>query len=285
MYKCLCCGWYTLPVPPEEAVAFICPVCMWENDVFTANVDEPSDENHSLTLRQGRANYQEYGVCDVRLKQYAREPTEEEQMNYHKINHQGSKILETERLILRPFTLDDAGTMFRNWASDPEVTKFLTWPTHASREVSEKVLQDWVEQYEKPDCYQWAIVPRELGEPVGSIAVVGQDQRAGKATVGYCIGRGWWHQGITSGAMARVIDFLIGEVGFNRVESWHDPRNPNSGAVMAKCGMTYEATLRQADWNNQGICDLCMYAILAEDWHRRDMGRTEKQIIEQNGML
>ena len=94
-------------------------------------------------------------------------------MNYHKINHQGSKILETERLILRPFTLDDAGTMFRNWASDPEVTKFLTWPTHASREVSEKVLQDWVEQYEKPDCYQWAIVPRELGEPVGSIAVVG----------------------------------------------------------------------------------------------------------------
>ena len=96
---------------------------------------------------------------------------------------------------------------------------------------------------------------------------------------------GGGHQGITSGAMARVIDFLIGEVGFNRVESWHDPRNPNSGAVMAKCGMTYEATLRQADWNNQGICDLCMYAILAEDWHRRDMGRTERQIIEQNGML
>ena len=40
-----------------------------------------------------------------------------------------------------------------------------------------------------------------------------------------------------------------------------DPNNPNSGAVMRKCGMTYEATLRQADWNNQGVCDMCMYAI------------------------
>ena len=93
-------------------------------------------------------------------------------MNYHKINHQGSKILETERLILRPFTLDDAGTMFRNWASDPEVTKFLTWPTHASREVSEKVLRDWVEQYEKPD-----------------LSVGHRAQGAGGARWQYCRGR------------------------------------------------------------------------------------------------
>ena len=65
-----------------------------------------------------------------------------------------------------------------------------------------------------------------------------------------------------------VIDFVIGQVGASRIESWHDPRNPGSGAVMRKCGMACEGTLRQADWNNQGICDASVYAILAEDWRK-----------------
>jgi len=56
MYKCKCCGHETLPVPPEDAVAYICPICRWENDVFTADDDEPSDENHGLTLNEGREN-------------------------------------------------------------------------------------------------------------------------------------------------------------------------------------------------------------------------------------
>lgn len=46
------------------------------------------------------------------------------------MEHKGTKIIETERLILRPFRAEDAEPMFRNWTSEPEVTKFLTWPTH-----------------------------------------------------------------------------------------------------------------------------------------------------------
>ncbi len=52
----------------------------------------------------------------------------------------------------------------------------------------------------------------------------------------------------------------------NRVASWHDPRNPNSGKVMQKCGMKYEGMLRSADRNNQGICDAACYGLLKEDW-------------------
>lgn len=185
------------------------------------------------------------------------------------MNHLGTQELETERLLLRRFAMEDAGAMYRNWASDPEVTKFLTWPYHASPEVSVKVLTEWTAQYARPDYYQWAIVLKSLGEPIGSIAVVGYDARIGQPEVGYCIGRPWWRQGCTSEALAAVIGFLIGEAGASRVESWHDPRNPNSGAVMKKCGMTWEGTLRQADRNNQGVCDACLYAILAEDWEKR----------------
>lgn len=187
------------------------------------------------------------------------------------MNHLGTKTLETERLLLRPFVWEDREAMYRNWESDPEVTKYLTWQHYTSLETVGPVLQKWLDSYAKPDFYQWAIVLKALGEPIGTISVVSCDSRLSRPEIGYCIGKAWWRQGYTSEALRAVIDFLIGEVGANRVEARHDPRNPNSGAVMRKCGMTYEGTLRQADWNNQGVCDVCVYAVLAKDWKVRKM--------------
>lgn len=181
------------------------------------------------------------------------------------MKHLGTKQIETQRLLLRPFTLEDATAMYHNWASDPVVTKFLMWPTHASEEVSRMVLSDWVSHYGEESYYQWAIVPRDFGQPIGSIAAVHIHDRVGKAEVGYCIGKKWWHQGIMTEALGAVIDFFFEDVGANRVEACHDPNNSHSGAVMAKCGMTYEGTHRQASFNNQGLCDLSWYAILASD--------------------
>ncbi len=68
MYRCKCCNHETLPVPPEDAVAYICPICWWENDVFTTDDDEPSDENHGISLNRARKNYIAHGICDLRLK-------------------------------------------------------------------------------------------------------------------------------------------------------------------------------------------------------------------------
>lgn len=181
------------------------------------------------------------------------------------MQHKGTQTIETPRLLLRRFTLEDAQAMYTNWASDPEVTKYLIWPTHASVDVSRWVLGDWVPQYEKPDYYQWAIVLKEINEPIGSIAVVEHDDRAAKAHVGYAMGRSWWHKGIMSEALQAVMNYLFDEVGMLRIEARHDPRNPHSGGVMKKCGMIYEGTLRQSDWNNQGICDASYYALLASE--------------------
>lgn len=182
------------------------------------------------------------------------------------MKHLGTQRLETERLILRPFTLDDAPAMFANWASDPEVTQYLTWPTHTSVEVSQKVLNDWVSHYAEPEYYQWAIVPKAFGEPVGGISVVQRNDDVQSVHIGYCIGRRWWRQGITSEALSEVLRFFFEEVGVNRVDSRHDPHNPHSGMVMAHCGMTMEGTLRQADRNNQGICDYTEYGMLRSEY-------------------
>ncbi|MFA5433110.1 MAG: GNAT family N-acetyltransferase [Candidatus Paceibacterota bacterium] len=183
------------------------------------------------------------------------------------MNHTGTVTLVTERLILRRFELADADAMFKNWASDAEVTKFLMWPTHTDVSVSKAVISSWLPLYNNPDHYSWAIVLKEINEPIGSIAVVKMDDNIKMIHIGYCIGRKWWHQGYTSEALAVLIRYFFETVGVNRIESRHDPRNPNSGKVMMKCGLKYEGTLQQSDINNQeGFCDAAYYAILAEDY-------------------
>lgn len=179
------------------------------------------------------------------------------------MNHCGTQTIETNRLLLRRFSADDADAMYRNWASDPEVTKYLTWPYHTGPDISLAVLESWIPSYAKKDYYQWAIVLKEHGnEPIGSISAVQVNDDLNMIEIGYCIGKNWWHQGIVSEALKTVMDFFFDVVGADRIECRHDPRNPHSGMVMKKCGMRYEGTMLRADKNNQGICDVCWYALL-----------------------
>ncbi len=182
------------------------------------------------------------------------------------MNHKGTKIIETERLILRPFHGEDVEPMFRNWASDPEVTKFLTWPTHGSAEITRHVVESWIKDYGSPQYYQWAIELKKINQPIGSISAVKIDDRTESATIGYCIGRNWWGQGITAEALQAVIAFFFDEVGMNSVRASHDPANPNSGKVMKKAGMVYEGTWRASGVNNQGVCDESWYSILKGEY-------------------
>lgn len=179
------------------------------------------------------------------------------------LTHKGTQVLKTQRLVLRPFVPEDARAMYDNWASDPAVTKYLTWPAHSSPAVTEAVLREWVNNYVNQDFYQWAMTLR--GVPIGSISVVSHNDPVGKAHIGYCIGRPWWHQGYTSEALAAVISFLFDEVGFQRIDAAHDTRNPHSGGVMRKCGMTYEGSQRRSAWTPSGIGDIDWYAILSDD--------------------
>ena len=181
------------------------------------------------------------------------------------LTHKGTVTLETPRLILRRAEPFDAQAMFRNWATDPEVTKYLTWPPHGNIAITRSLLERWSAEYEKDDYYLWMIIPKELGEPIGSISVVEKRDDIGEAEIGYCIGKAWWHQGIMTEALTAVMEYLFDQVGMNRIEARHDVNNPHSGAVMKKCGMRYEGTHRAADRNNQGICDTAIYAMLRSE--------------------
>lgn len=183
------------------------------------------------------------------------------------MNKSGTQTLQTNRLILRQFQIQDASQMYDNWAKDEQVTKYLTWPAHSSIETTQKVLKMWIHQYKNLNYYQWAIELKETHEIIGSIGVTNEmDERLQCAHIGYCIGTKWWHQGYTSEALQEVIHFLFEEVDVVRIESKHNKENIHSGQVMKKCGMKYEGCLRQSDIDNQGFYDACFYGMIKGDY-------------------
>lgn len=186
------------------------------------------------------------------------------------MNHLGSKVLHTERLTLRPFGQEDAQAMFRNWASDADATEYVTWYAHSDMEVTQSILKVWTAQYlEKPDhTYKWAI--QLEGVVIGDISLVTLDESIQSCEVGYIIGKAYWGQGIVTEALGRVLAFLFDEVGMNRVFLRHDVRNPASGRVMEKNGLTHEGIFRESFRRKDGsLGDMANYAILRSEWEAR----------------
>ena len=182
------------------------------------------------------------------------------------MNHLGTVELETERLILRRFTLNDAESVFENWASDDEVTRYLTWPTHRNTDASRTYMEFCVKGYDDLSFYQWGIELKETRELIGNISVVKIFDETDSLELGWVIGREYWGNGYTAEAASKLVDFLFEKVGANRICAEHDVNNPNSGRVMQKAGMKFEGILRQSARNNRGIIvDMAFYSVLKSE--------------------
>ena len=181
------------------------------------------------------------------------------------MNKAGTQRIETDRLILRRFRLEDAEDMYANWASDPEVTRFLTWPAHSSVDVTKSLLADWISRYEDGGYFNWVMEHKDIGKVIGNISVVRLKESIDAAEMGYCMSRAYWGQELMPEALRAVMDYLFDVVGLNRVAACHDANNPKSGRVMAKAGMKQEGILRAAGKNNLGICDDVWYAMIRSD--------------------
>ncbi len=182
------------------------------------------------------------------------------------MNHKGTVVLETKRLILRRYSLDDTDDMFNNWATNENVTKFLPWTPYTSKEDLQAYISMCIESYEKPSTYNWIIEFKENRQAIGSISVTNVNEDIDEAEVGYCLGEDYWHKGIMTEAFSRVIEFLFDEVNVNKVSASHDVNNPNSGKVMKKCGLIYEGTKKQGARNNTGLCDDAIYGLVKSDY-------------------
>lgn len=184
------------------------------------------------------------------------------------MRHIGTQPIQTPRLLLRRYTLDDTDAMYDNWASDDRVTRTLTWPTHPDKGVTRVVLETWVGSYDQESYYHWGITVD--GKLVGDIAVVNASWEDQNAEIGYCLGYDLWGQGYMTEALTGVLGFLFDRVGLHRVYLRHDSINGASGRVMAKSGLVHEATLREHRLHPDGTAsDLEYYGILRREWEAR----------------
>jgi ribosomal-protein-alanine N-acetyltransferase len=187
-----------------------------------------------------------------------------------RLTHTGTREIETGRLRLRRFVMEDANEIFREWASDANVTRYLSWERHRSAAQTKTFLLNVIGGYEQEDKYSWGIELKESGSLIGSIAVSVKNEYAGNANVGYCLGERFWNLGYATEALRAVLDYMFYDVNINRIEAMHSTNNPASGKVMQKAGMLKEGRLRQNFITSGGeYQDSDLYALVKEDFEHR----------------
>lgn len=182
------------------------------------------------------------------------------------MNLTGTQVINTEKLVLRRFSIEDVNDMYNNWASDPKVAEFLTWTAHQSVDFTRELLEEWISKYEDGAYFNWVIELKESGQAIGNISVINLDEKIDAAEIGYCLSRKYWGHGIIPEALKAVMDYLFDVVGLNRVAACHDANNTKSGRVMDKVGMKLEGTMRATGRNNQGILyDKVWHSLIRSD--------------------
>lgn len=150
--------------------------------------------------------------------------------------------LETQRLILRPFKTEDAEAMFFGWASDSEVTKYLSWNTHKNIEETKSIINQWIKEYEKPERLNFAIVLKDENKVIGGIDVVGYlNGIDGIPIIGYNLARKFWNKGYMTEACRCLLDYLFSK-GYSEVRIDAMSENIGSIRVIQKCGGIFQGT-------------------------------------------
>lgn len=148
-------------------------------------------------------------------------------------------ILETERVILRPLSVEDAQDIYERWTSDDRVSKYVRWCTHSSVEDTRGWLKMVEENMQSDASYDWGFYLKDENYLFGSGGIFyHEDENCYE--VGYNIMYKYWNQGYTTEIVKAILEFAKSELGIKEFVAWHANKNPASGAVLKKCGFAYE---------------------------------------------
>jgi ribosomal-protein-alanine N-acetyltransferase len=146
--------------------------------------------------------------------------------------------LETERLLIRPYTLDDLPELIE-MRSDPQVHRFLGgWERQNPAEVTRR-MRFYLDCYEKFGFGTSAIIWKENGEHIGSSGLQPLED-SGEIEVGYTVKPSYWRRGIGFEAAAAWLKYGFEQAGLDRIVAVCDEENTGSWRIMEKCGMTFE---------------------------------------------
>ena len=142
--------------------------------------------------------------------------------------------LETERLILRPLSIDDLDAVFK-WAGDPRVNKYMIYPLYKNKEDG----REWLETlYQDDDKKDFGFVDKATGELIGSGGIYNHPD-IGVWSIGYNISYDYWNKGLVTEAMTKIIEWARENFEVHAVAGTFAVGNHGSQRVMEKLGMTF----------------------------------------------
>jgi len=184
----------------------------------------------------------------------------------------GLPTLETERLVLRPYNQTDAKRV-QQMCGDPAVAATtLAIPHPYPDGAAEQWISTHADSFRQGTEAVLAITLKPAGSVVGSIGLsVNKNHVRGE--LGYMVAKEHWNRGYCTEAARALVGFGFGVLGLNRIQAVHFPRNPASGRVMQKLGMTREGRLRQYVSNHGTGEDVEMYSILRPEFEASGRAR------------
>ncbi|HXF95766.1 MAG TPA: GNAT family N-acetyltransferase, partial [Gemmatimonadales bacterium] len=179
-------------------------------------------------------------------------------------NESPQPTLSTERLLLRPFRLDDAPAVERLAGAREIADTTLTIP----HPYLDGMAEQWIATHEEAWERRERVIFAMTSEAHGVIGAIGLELALAhrRAELGYWVGRPFWNRGYASEAVPAVIAFGFETLSLNRIWAQHLTRNPASGRVLLKAGMRFEGILREHVFKWDRPEDLAVYAILRAEY-------------------
>ena len=188
-------------------------------------------------------------------------------------------MIETERLLLRPWRIEDAQALY-TYASDPEVGPPAGWPPHDSVESSRRIIQ---EVLSAPETY--AVCLKD-GSPIGSIGLklkgsTDMTDREDECELGYWIGKPYWGRGLIPEASRAILRHAFEDLGMGGVWCGYYQGNEKSRKVQAKLGFVYQYTTEGLDVALMGEKRTGHTSLMTKDrWQKVCLFREQKKTLD-----
>ena len=156
----------------------------------------------------------------------------------------GTKEIQTERLSMRKHVMEDSRILYEKFGSDPQMYEYSGWNPYASYDMAKETVQRFIENYDHPNFYGWAI--EHEGRLIGTIGAYDYDPNTNRIEIGMSIERASWRKGYATEALIGTIRYLCEDENISVITAWCTPDNIGSMKAMEKAGMRYTFTEKDA---------------------------------------
>jgi len=151
-------------------------------------------------------------------------------------------ILKTERLRLRKAKLADAEAIFRQYATDAEVTKYVSWRAHRNLEETREYMRMCSLAWDIGKAFHWVIETQESKQVIGMVIARASEE---KWELGFVLARAFWGRGYMTEAVTALVARALKQKEIFRIWAVCDVDNKASARVMEKAGMQREGILKR----------------------------------------